>query len=169
MKALASRLKRPLLLAALFSLPLLYAPISKFSDDHAFLINASPSLPHWAFWLDKNFRPARGTLIFFEPPESQLLIRHFGESPQIFGKRILGLPGDEVRHIGRDVFIGGQFAARTKAKTRKGIALTPGPEGIIPENCYYVGTSHRHGFDSRYAEIGFICSTKIIGTGRAIL
>ena len=166
---LAARLKRPLLLSMVLALPLLYSPLAKFSDNHALLINASPSLPNWAFWLDKNFSPARGTLIFFEPPNSELLTSHFGEKPQIFGKRILGMPGDLVRHDGINVFINDKLAARTKPKTRKGASLTKGPEGIIPSGCYYVGTSHRHGFDSRYGEIGFICAPRIIGTGRAIL
>src|SRR5690606_38752622 len=117
---------------------------------HALLINTSPSLPNWAFWLDKNFTPSHGALIFFEPPRSKLLTGHFGEKPQIFGKRILGLPGDRVRHVGKNVFINNRKVAQTKSKTRKGTALTKGPEGIIPNDCYYVGTSHKHGFDSRY-------------------
>jgi conjugal transfer pilin signal peptidase TrbI len=169
MSGLKTRLKRPLVLAMLAAIPFLYAPIANFSDDHALLINASPSLPNWAFWLDKNFTPARGALIFFEPPHSELLTSHFGEKPQIFGKRILGMPGDRVRHDGKTVLINNRLVARTKLKTRKSIPLTKGPEGVIPVGCYYVGTSHKHGFDSRYGEIGFICAPRIIGTGRAIL
>jgi conjugal transfer pilin signal peptidase TrbI len=169
MSALKSRLKRPIILAMLVAIPFLYAPIAKFSDNHALLINASPSLPNWAFWLDKNFTPSRGALIFFEPPRSELLSTHFGKKPQIFGKRIFGMPGDRVRHVGGSVFINNKHVARTKPKTRKGAPLTKGPVGIIPGGCYYVGTSHKHGFDSRYGEIGFICARRIIGTGRAIL
>ena len=169
MSSLKTRLKRPFVLALLVAIPFLYAPIAKFNDDHALLINASPSLPNWAFWLDKNFTPARGALVFFEPPRSELLTTHFGEKPQIFGKQILGMPGDVVRHEGKNVFINEKLIARTKSRTRKGIPLTKGPEGIIPRGCYYVGTSHKHGFDSRYGEIGFICASRIIGSGRAIL
>lgn len=169
MSSFKTRFKRPLVLAMLVAIPYLYTPIAKFGDNHALLINASPSLPNWAFWLTKNFAPARGALIFFEPPRSKLLTNHFGEKPQIFGKRILGMPGDAVRHEGKDVFINEKLIARTKPKTRKGVPLTKGPEGIIPDGCYYVGTTHKHGFDSRYGEIGFICAPRIIGTGRAIL
>lgn len=169
MNGLKSRLKRPLILAALAVIPLIYAPVKQFGETHALLINTSPSLPNWAFWLDKNFTPSRGALIFFEPPRSKLLVSHFGETPQIFGKRILGLPGDHVRHVGKNVFINNRKVARRKPETHKGIVLTKGPEGIIPENCYYVGTSHKGGFDSRYGEIGFICAHRIIGTGSAIL
>ena len=169
MSSLQARLKRPFLLAMLAAIPFLYAPIAKFGDDHALLINASPSLPNWAFWLERNFAPSRGALVFFKPPRSELLTSHFGEKPQIFGKRILGLPGDVVHHDGTEVFINEKLIAQTKPRTRKGAALTKGPEGVVPVGCYYVGTSHKHGFDSRYGEIGFICAPRIIGTGRAIL
>ncbi len=164
-----TRLKRPLLLAALVSLPLVYAPIARFSDNHALLINASLSLPHWAFWLTKNGTIERGSLVFFEPPASSLIVQHFGEKPLIFGKRALGFPGDEVRHVGSEVFINHRRIARTKPRSRLGLELLSGPEGIIPENCYYVGTDHIDGFDSRYAAIGWVCIGQIIGTGKAIL
>ena len=61
-------LKRPLVLTGLVLLPLGWGAVDAFAKDHAFLINASPSLPNWAFWLDKHARIERGSLIFFEPP-----------------------------------------------------------------------------------------------------
>jgi conjugal transfer pilin signal peptidase TrbI len=39
----------------------------------------------------------------------------------------------------------------------------------VPRDCYYVGTDHPDGFDSRYAEIGFACRKAILGTGTPIL
>jgi conjugal transfer pilin signal peptidase TrbI len=162
-------LKRPLLLTGLILLPLAWAPLDAFSKSHAFLINASPSLPHWAFWLDKRAPIARGSLIFFEPPKSQLVASHFGKEPQMFGKRVLGMPGDVVRHEGEQVFINGEPIATRLQKTSLGIALTQGPQGVIPEGCFYAGTDHPRGLDSRYAEIGFVCTKQIMGSGRAIL
>ena len=41
--------------------------------------------------------------------------------------------------------------------------------GRIPDRCYYLGTAHSDGLDSRYADIGFVCRARIIGTGDAIL
>ena len=58
---------RPLLLLGVVLLPLAWAPLDAFSKNHAFLINASPSLPNWAFWLDKDAQITRDSLIFFEP------------------------------------------------------------------------------------------------------
>ncbi|WP_298300471.1 S26 family signal peptidase [uncultured Erythrobacter sp.] len=166
---LLPRFKRPLLLTGLILLPFAWAPLVAFSKSHAFLINASPSLPNWAFWLDKKTPITRGSLIFFEPPKSELVETHFGQEPQMFGKRVLGIPGDVVRHKGAQVFINGKPIATRLKKTRLGIALTKGPEGVIPEGCFYAGTNHPRGLDSRYAQIGFVCGQQIMGSGRAIL
>ena len=161
--------RRPLILCALCALPLAWAPLDAFSKDHALLLNASPSLPNWAFWLDKSAPIAAGSLIFFEPPASPLLNRHFGKGPHMFGKRVLGLPGDRVSHQGAEVLINGRKVAVRLARTRLGETLTPGPEGEIPRGCYYVGSDHPRGFDSRYGEVGFACRGQIVGSGRAIL
>ena len=166
---IARRLTRPALLTALVALPLALGSLAAFRDDHALLINASPSLPNWAFWLDRNAPIGRGTLIFFEAPRSELVARHFGESPQLFGKRVLGVPGDRVTHEGPDVFINGRKVATRLLATRLGIVLAPGPEGTIPPGCFYAGSDHPRGLDSRYGAIGFVCRGRIFGSGRAIL
>jgi len=162
-------LKRPLFLTGLILLPLAWAPLDAFGKSHAFLINASPSLPHWAFWLDKGAPIARGSLLFFEPPQSQLVESHFGKEPRMFGKRVLGMPGDVVRHDGSQVFINDKRIATRLEKTRLGVPLTKGPQGVIPDGCFYAGTDHPRGLDSRYAAIGFVCAKQIMGSGRAIL
>lgn len=166
----STRWRRSLALSGLIiGLPLAWAPLDAFSKDHALLLNASPSLPNWAFWLDKHAPVTRGSLIFFEPPTSDLVTRHFGEGPQMFGKRVLGMPGDVVSHRGLTVLINGRPIATRVARTRLGVPLTRGPEGEIPHACYYVGTKHPRGLDSRYGAIGFVCARQIIGSGRAIL
>ena len=161
--------KRVAILCAIVALPLAWAPLDAFARNHAFLLNASPSLPHWAFWLDRNAPITRGSLIFFEPVPSALVRRHFGARPQIFGKRVIGMPGDIVSHAGLDVFINGKKVATRITKTRLGIALARGPEGPIPDSCFYVGTNHPRGLDSRYGAIGFVCRGRILGSGKAIL
>lgn len=162
--------RRSLALTGLIiGLPLAWAPLNAFSKDHALLLNASPSLPNWAFWLDKSAPVTRGSLIFFEPPASDLVARHFGAEPQMFGKRVLGMPGDVVSYQGMTVRINGQHVATRVARTRLGVPLTRGPEGAIPPGCFYVGTDHPRGLDSRYGAIGFVCRDRILGSGRAIL
>ncbi len=166
---LVPRLRRSLLLTGIVLLPLAWGPLDAFGKNHAFLINASPSLPNWAFWLDKKAPIARGSLIFFEPPLSTLVERHFGPGPQMFGKRVLGVAGDTVSHEGSAVFINGKRVATRLEVTRLGVPLAAGPEGVIPQGCFYTGTSHPRGLDSRYGAIGFVCRGQILGSGRAIL
>lgn len=142
---------------------------SEFGKDHALLINASPSLPYWAIWLERGRTPRRGDLILFDPPPSALLTRHFGSEPQPFGKRVIGVGGDLVTREGRTFVVNGRFAALAKPKTRSGEPLALGPTGTIPSGCYFVATNHKDGFDSRYAAIGWICATRVLGVGRPIL
>lgn len=168
-KRVIRSLRRPLVLTGLVLLPLGWGAADAFGKDHAFLINASPSLPHWAFWLDRNAPIARGSLIFFVPPQSHVIEVHFGTGVQPFGKHVLGVPGDMVSHRGNAVFINGRKVADRLDQTRLGIVLHQGPSGRIPEDCYYTGTAHARGLDSRYAEIGWVCRLQIIGSGRAIL
>jgi conjugal transfer pilin signal peptidase TrbI len=143
--------------------------IADWRDNHLLLINASDSLPNWAFLIRRHQLPARGDYVFFDPPRSMLLRRHFGAKPQMFGKIVYGMPGDVVAHDGAIVMINGASVARMKPRTRAGELLTPGAVGAIPAGCYYAGSPHRDGFDSRYAEIGFVCGRQVIGVGEPVL
>lgn len=157
------------LLAGLGAGALALTTLHGFAQSHALMINASPSLPHWAIWLDKDAAPTRGKIVLFAPPPSELLTAHFGERPQPFGKHVLGMPGDVVTRQGRTFAVNGKVVAAAKPRSRKGEVLALGPTGTIPAGCYYVGTDHPDSFDSRYAAIGWICANRILGVGRPIL
>ena len=146
-----------------------HSALAQWQETHAFVVNASDSLPNWAFFIHDDKSPDRGDYVFFTPPASPLLAAHFGKETGPFGKRALGMPGDAVTHDGPLVRVNGVVVGRMKPLTKAGEPLTPGPTGRVPEGCYYMGTPHPDGFDSRYAEIGFICSNSIIGTGVPIL
>ena len=141
--------------------------IDGWSADHMFLINRSGSLPNWAYLVDRHGEPARDGPVFFTPPPGPLVKAHFGADPAPFGKIVYGMPGDVVRHVGNQVYVGDRLVARMKPLSHAGEVLVPGPTGRIPDNCYYVGSGHPDGFDSRYAAIGFICRNRIVGTGVA--
>ena len=143
--------------------------LDRFAKRHALLINRSPSLPHLAIWLEKGAALQKGDILIFAPPSSRLLTRHFGSEPLLFGKYILGMPGQTVSHQGQMVLLDGQPVAARKAHSMRGAVLAAGPEGTIPSSCYFVGSHHKDGFDSRYAAIGFVCKNQIIGRGRPIL
>lgn len=143
--------------------------VSEWRDDHLFLVNMTDSLPNWAFLIDRRRMPEKGDYVFFEPTSNPLLRRHFGHRPRLFGKIVFGVAGDVVDHEGQDVTINGVMVARMKPFTRQGEPLTPGAIGPVPPGCYFAGTSHKDGFDSRYAEIGFVCVRQIAGTGVPLL
>ena len=167
--ALLARAPRLALWAALGAGALALGATTRFARDHALMINASPSLPYWAIWLDRTGTPARGDLIVFVPPRSALMTRHFGARPVPFGKRVLGVEGDRVTELDRMYFVNGQAVALAKPASRLGEPLALGPTGTIPKGCYFVATSHKDSFDSRYAAIGWICGAQVFGTGSAIL
>lgn len=146
-----------------------YNGITSWRETHAFMINASESLPNWAFFVEKGGEVAKGKYVFFVPPSNALVRRHFGPDSGPFGKRVIGMPGDLVSHDGPWVLVNGVRVAHMKPRSRFGETLTPGPVGRVPEGCYYVGSPHPDGFDSRYAEIGFACRKQLIGTGTPIL
>lgn len=167
--AASRRARQWLGLAALTAVMAGYSSISTWQRDHAFMINASESLPNWAFSVDRSVSPARGDYVFFAPPENELIRTHFGPDSGPFGKQVIGMPGDFVSHDGRVVRVNGSRVATMKPRARTGEALTPGPVGEVPNGCFYVGTSHPDGLDSRYAEVGFVCRRQIVGVGSPIL
>jgi conjugal transfer pilin signal peptidase TrbI len=143
--------------------------LAAWRDQHGLVINTTDSLPHWAFWIDRAREPQRGDFVVFKAPGSPLVTAHFGEAPPPFAKRVLGMPGDLVARRGETVLVNGEVVARLKPRTRRGETLAPGPTGRIPARCYYLGTRHPDGFDSRYAAIGFVCRSSIVGAGDALL
>ena len=143
--------------------------LASWRDDHALLINTSESLPNWALFIDRHKVPRRGDYVAFAPPQTPLVISHFGRSGAPFAKIAYGLPGDRVSRDGNAVLVNGQRVGVLKSRTKRGEKLPPGPTGTIPRHCYYLGTPHKDGFDSRYADIGFVCAGRIVGTGVPIL
>lgn len=163
------RATRIALAVGLAMLAMALGAVAKWRDDHALLINATTSLPNWAFFVDRKQTPRRGDIIFFVPPESALLANHFGREWHSFGKIVVGAPGDRVTAIGRTFLVGGRPVATAKTESRRGEPLALGPTGVLPPGCYFVATPHPDSFDSRYAAIGWVCRPRILGVGRAIL
>ena len=146
-----------------------YAALEAFHRNHALMINASDSLPNWAFYMTRGGVPKRGDYISFVAPRTPLVLTHFGAKPPMFAKIVYGIAGDSVTRIGARVLINGNHVGYIKALSKRGEPLVPGPTGIIPQGCYYAGTPAKDGFDSRYAAIGFVCRAQIFGTGVPIL
>lgn len=156
-------------IALLGSAALGWLALKDWHDHHAFLINASESLPNWALLVETGRFPARGDYVVFAPGHDPLVVRHFGANPKPFAKIAYGVPGDVVSRQGADVLVNGQPVGHLKPKTHQGEDLLPGPTGTIPQGCIYAGSPHKDGFDSRYAAIGFVCRDRLIGIGTPIL
>jgi conjugal transfer pilin signal peptidase TrbI len=143
--------------------------------SHLILINRSTSLPQWAYLVKRGDIPTRGTVSFFVPRRGALIDAHFGVRPAPFGKIAYGLPGDRVERLGRRVSVIPAGSAvpvhvsMLKSVSSLGEPLAAGPVGIIPPGCYYLGSPHQDGLDSRYAAIGFVCTRQIIGTARMVI
>jgi len=146
-----------------------WSALKDWHDHHAFLINASGSLPNWALLVETGRFPVRGDYVVFAPGHAPLVIKHFGVTPKPFAKIAYGVPGDVVRRDGDAVLVNDRVVGHLKPKTHQGEALVPGPIGTIPPGCIYAGSPHKDGFDSRYAAIGFICRDRLIGVGTPIL
>ena len=142
---------------------------SKWSENHALMINVTDSLPNWAFVVEARRFPVRGDYVVFHPGHDPITVKYFGSRPAAFTKIALGLPGDTVTRIGNDVHVNGKRVATIKPMTKRGDRLAAGPLGVVPEGCIFAGTPHKDGFDSRYAHIGFVCRDRLVGTGQPIL
>src|SRR3546814_16229875 len=109
--------------------------------------------------------PAKGEFIFFAPPASPLMQRHFGPKPRMFGKKVYGVGGDVVGHDGFEVLTNCVPTVRMKPFTKAGEPLTPGATGAVPKGSSFSATPHMAGFECRSSAIGFVFGKQIHGTG----
>ena len=146
-----------------------YLALEEWSETHAFMINASESLPNWAFFVESGRFPERGDYVVFHPGHDPLTEKYFGKKPEPFAKIAYGVPGDSIIRSGDVVLVNGEPVAQLKPLTRKGDPLKAGPTGIVPEGCVFAATDHKDGFDSRYSAIGYVCGGRLVGVGEPIL
>lgn len=127
---------------------------------HTYLltINLTDSLPGTIFLIDKRAFPREGELLAF---------RWANDWPypkgSIFVKRLSGLPGAMVTARDRRYFVDGREIGIAKPLSRSGVALKPGPIGVIPPGHYFVSADHPDSLDSRYDLTGWVGDKQIIG------
>jgi conjugal transfer pilin signal peptidase TrbI len=132
---------------------------------YRFALNQTESLPYWAFLVDQaDRRPARGQLVAFIPPPNR-----FYPPGMAFGKIVAGVPGDRVERRGRSFFVAGRYVGEAKPRSKDGVPVAPGPVGQIPSGSYFLFTPHRDSLDSRYAVIGWIPQSRILGVAKGVL
>ena len=54
-------------IAAIFAIGTAVTSLQKWSETHAFMINATDSLPNWAFLVESGRFPERGDYVIFHP------------------------------------------------------------------------------------------------------
>lgn len=121
------------------------------------MFNWTPSIPYRVVYIDYGSRVInRGDLIVYAFSGQAGETDYPGLKAQPFFKRVVGLPGDEVTVVGRDVFVNQAFVGHAKTHTFDRRPLEPiGPTVIPPGHLYVQGTSV-DSFDSRYRSSGLV-------------
>lgn len=127
------------------------------SPWYSIKLNGVESIKGTLFILDKTVRPKHGEIAYFHPPSNLY------PAEMDFGKYIAGSPGDVVTIEDRKFFINGHYIGYAYEHTTGGKPLEMSAPGVIPEGYYFMWGEHEQSYDSRYADIGWIPESSIIG------
>ncbi len=169
MKQASIRFVRLLILTA--SLAGLIGWVSGLLSPHMRIgINASDSLPGWVYWVKPGDKASlqAGDTIGFYPQANPYYPAAF-----LFIKQVAGVAGDVVGFgeslpLGTDFYINGQRMGIAKAESQGGDALQHSQPGRIPPGFVFVWTPHPDSFDSRYALVGLIPVTQVVGRAQRV-
>ena len=127
-------------------------------------VNASWSDEAWGYAAFPLFGedPKVGDRVLFEPPEAV-------GSRVPYLKTVRGVPGTAVA-VGTDgtVFLDGEPVGRAKTHALDGRPLAAIAPGVIPLGYFYLSADHADSHDSRYAEVGLVPRTRILGRAVAL-
>lgn len=126
------------------------------------LFNVTPSIPYRVVWADYGARRfTRGDLIVysFDGPAAQTDFPGLLQQP--FFKRVVGVAGDTVTVVGREVFVNGMLVGAAKTHSFDRRPLAPIDPGVIPEGHLYVQGTSADSFDSRYRSSGLVRITSV--------
>ncbi len=122
-------------------------------------VNASWSDEAWGYAAFPLFgtEPRIGDRVLFEPPAS------VGSSVP-YMKTVRGVPGMAVTvDADRTVYLDGKPVGRAKTHALNGRPLEAIAPGTIPDGQYFLLGRHPDSHDSRYAEIGLVPRSRILG------
>lgn len=130
---------------------------------YRFTENVTPSLPGHLYVHRQGAPFGKGDLVAFRWGGGATYPRG-----TIFIKRVVGVPGDVLRRLDDDFWIGSHRVGRAKPVSKAGVALAPASEGVIPAGHYFVATDHPDSLDSRYAVTGNIAARMIVGRAHEV-
>lgn len=81
---------------------------------------------------------------------------YHADSKRMFGKEIVGLPGDSVEVKEGSVFVAGKDFGKVMERSQSGRIYHPISPCVIPDGLCFLCGSHEYSFDSRYKELGLI-------------
>jgi conjugal transfer pilin signal peptidase TrbI len=134
-----------------------------FVCHYQFSWNKTESLPQKLFIIKTGKLPTKYDYVMFYAPSTSTL-----KADDTIIKKVMGISGDIVTRKGQDFYINGKKMGIAKTHSLKGRFLQPGTVGTIPCGKYFVWTPHLDSYDSRYAEIGWIDESNIIGVAYPI-
>ena len=146
---------------ALISVVIIQAALSPW---YLFGLNIDDSLPGTIYLVIRDELPSRHDVAAFRTPPNP----YYPEGVP-FIKIVRGLPGDQVSREGRVFSINRQIIGIAKTRTRHGQPLTLGPTGKLPLDHYFFWTPHHDSYDSRYGEIGWITTDRLLGRAVRLL
>lgn len=130
-----------------------------FTHYFELAINVSDSLPGTLYVIQKGTQPTKGGYAAFYYRSDFLY--HPGSH---FLKRVAGQAGDLVTARGNKYHVNGKFVGEARTTTRNGFSIEPlAYTGVIPTGRYYMMADNPYSLDSRYAVVGLVASSQIIG------
>ena len=127
-------------------------------------VNASWSDQAWGYAAFPLFgeNPKIGDRVLFDPPEAL-------ESRVPYLKTVRGVPGMAVA-VAEDgtVYLDSVAVGRAKTHALDGRPLAAVAPGIVPPGYYFLHADHPDSHDSRYAEIGLVPRSRILGRAVAL-
>jgi len=130
--------------------------------NYRFTVNVSHSLPNFAFLVHINEPVSKGDYAAYRW-HGNLENSPFRHNAMM-AKRVVGIPGDVVEVKDRNVYVNGEFVGRAKEYSRDGRRKLEAVEShTIPAGRFYMAAPDKDSFDSRYALVGDIHQSQVVG------
>ena len=105
--------------------------------------------------------PERGDVVIFHYPDDE---------EELYVKRVIGLPGEEVRIEDGKIYIDGDETPLEEDYLKEEWTVATGPYLFeVPDDCYLVlGDNRNDSWDARYWDNKYVSIDKILGKGEVI-